>query len=487
VPRSRLRDATAELAPGFAAIRAEMDVAERFSDDVEAAASRLASTGPAGERADRRDVELTSVDPAGSRDLDQAFRLDRRGAGYRFRYAIADVGAWLAGGGPVEAESRRRGTTIYCPDTRIPLHPVRLSEGAASLLPGQERPAVLWTIDLDQRGEVADVAVERATVRNRRALAYDDAQEHLDAGGADDQLRLLAEVGRLREAVERARGGVSLSLPDQVVEHEDGRYRLVYETTSEVERWNAQLSLCTGMVAAALMVDGGTGILRTLPPAPADVLVALRASAEQLGARWPASMSYPGWVRTLDPTRPRDAALEVAAGRTLRGASYAAFDSATAPLADPPPVHAAIAAPYAHVTAPLRRLVDRYGAECALAAHAGVRPPGWVLDVLAELPEVMERTGGIAGAVDRACVDLVEAAVLAHRVGERIDAVVTTLRHDGSATVQLADPAVIANAAVPPGTRPGDPVAVRVVAADPSTRSLELRVDGGPSGAARPG
>jgi exoribonuclease R len=227
------------------------------------------------------------------------------------------------------------------------------------------------------------------------------------------------------------------------------------------------------------MLDHGAGVLRTLPPATAETLASLRNASISLGVAWPDGTSYPDWVRTLDPARPRDAAMMVAASRTLRGAGYVTFDgTATDRLAGDVPVHAAIAAPYAHVTAPLRRLVDRFGTECVLAGSAGRRPPGWVLDALPTLADEMERATGRASAVDRACVDLVEAAVLAHRQGELLPAAVTSLRKDGEAVVQLAEPAVIAVATAPVGTRAGDAVLVRVLRADPATRSLQLEVVG---------
>jgi exoribonuclease R len=341
---------------------------------------------------------------------------------------------------------------------------------------------VLWTIDLDQRGEIAAVRVERAIVRNRRALDYAGAQAHLDGGGTDDQLRLLAEVGAARLDRERDRGGVSLTLPEQVVERHGDHYGLRFDTTVDVERWNAQLSLTTGLAAASLMLEHGVGVLRTLPPASPETLASLRSASIALGVAWPEGTSYPDWVRALDPARPRDAAMMVAASRTLRGAGYLALDgAATDRPAGEVPTHAAIAAPYAHVTAPLRRLVDRFGTECVLAGSAGRRPPGWVLDALPALPDEMERAAARAGGVDRACVDLVEAAVLAHREGELVAAAVTSMRKDGEAVVQLTEPAVIAVAAAPAGTSAGDAVTVRVVRADPATRSLELEIAGPPT------
>ncbi|WP_217585257.1 RNB domain-containing ribonuclease, partial [Microbacterium sp. GbtcB4] len=80
-------------------------------------------------------------DPAGARDLGQAFHLVRDGDGYRVRYAIADVPGFVVPGGAVDAEARRRGQTLYAADGTFPLHPPVLSEDRASLLPDVVRPA----------------------------------------------------------------------------------------------------------------------------------------------------------------------------------------------------------------------------------------------------------------------------------------------------------------------------------------------------------
>src|SRR5699024_8420478 len=128
--------------------------------------------------------------------------------------------------------------------------------------------------------------------------------------------------------------------------------------------WNAQISLLTGMAAAQIMLDGGIGILRTLPPADPRDLRRLRRAAAALGIGWPRDVDYPGLVATLDGRDPQHAAFMEEATSLFRGAGYLAFDVERGlPLPDDEDGrrHAAIAAPYAHVTAPLRRLVDRFG------------------------------------------------------------------------------------------------------------------------------
>jgi exoribonuclease R len=456
------------LRAGFARIRDELDLAADFPADVlaEAEGSAREARLPAE---DLTDLPFLTIDPPGSEDLDQAMHLERRAGGYRLRYAIADVGTYVRPGGAVDAEAHRRGETHYSPDTRTPLHPPVLSEGAASLLPGEVRAAVLWTIDLDSQGEQTAVDVRRARVRSRDRLDYAGVQELVDSGRADDRLQLLAEVGKLRMALEVERGGVSLPIPEQEVVEDGGRYRLEYRTTRPVESWNEQVSLLTGMAAADLMLHGEIGVLRTLPQASNESLEQLRRAARALGVAWPRDRSYAEVVHDLDPANPRHAALLEEATSLLRGAGYTSFDGGVPEHA----THAAVAAEYAHATAPLRRLVDRYVSEVCLALCSGDEVPGWVRSALPGLPSTMSESGRVGHELERECVALMEAAVLHGREGEEFDAVVVEVGRDGaSGTVQLADPAVRATCE---GRLPvGEAVRVRLAEADVQRRSVRF-------------
>lgn len=139
----------------------------------------------------------------------------RADGGYRVHYAIADVAAFVTPGSALDAEAHRRVLTLYFPDGRIPLHPAVLSEGAASLLPGEPRPALLWRIDLDAEGRRVATDVRRALVRSRAKLDYAGVQRQIDSGTAEEPLALLREIGRTREALEAERGGISSTSPSR--------------------------------------------------------------------------------------------------------------------------------------------------------------------------------------------------------------------------------------------------------------------------------
>ncbi|MEU9126538.1 RNB domain-containing ribonuclease [Kitasatospora sp. NPDC048540] len=478
MPRRHLRVRAAETArinTELAELRSRLEVRAEWPAEVLAEAERTASL-PRLPELDATDLELFTLDPPGSLDLDQAMHLARRGTGYRVHYAIADVAAFVTPGGAVDIEAHRRIQTYYFPDLNVPLHPARLSEGAASLLPGERRPALLWQLDLDADGAVLLADVRRAQVRSRRRLDYAGAQQAVDTGTADPQLALLAEIGSLREARERDRGGVSLPLPEQEVETADGGYRLVYRAPRPADAWNAQISLLTGMAAADLMLDAGIGLLRTLPAAPASAYARLRRVAAALHVEWPDRMPYPELIRSLDPARTADAAFLNECTGLLRGAGYHAFDAAKGVRPPADPGHAALAAPYAHCTAPLRRLGDRYAQEICVAVAAGADVPDWVRESLTAVPGLMESGDRRARELERACVDLVEAELLRGRVGEDFEAVVIDVdeRRPESGTVQLREPAVVAKCEGSLRLPLGERILVRLTTADPVTRTVRF-------------
>ena len=466
-PRRRLRVDPrhgASLREGFARIRAEHEVPLDFPGAVADEASASARHGAEGARRDLLDVPFSTLDPPGSRDLDQAMHLSRRGPGYLVRYAIADVASFVRPGSALDRDTHTRATTIYCPDIRVSLHPPVLSEGAASLLAGEPRPAVVWTMALDADGRLEDVTVDRATVRSRARLDYPATQRALDDGSGGELVELLAEIGTLRARREEARGGVSLGRPEQEVVPVGDRWELSLQAPLPVEEHNAQVSLLTGMAAASLMLEARVGILRTMPAAGEDDVLRLRHRALALGVDWPAEESYGALLRRLDHGLPATAAFLAAATSLFRGAAWTSF--AGEPPADP--LHGAVGAPYAHVTAPLRRLVDRYGLEIALATQHGRPVPDWVLAALPAVGGEMARGAARAASVDRACTDLVEATVLSSHVGEVFDGVVIDER-----TVQVADPAVVGRLVDGSGLA-GRRVRVRLLEADPAERRVRF-------------
>lgn len=448
----------------YRTIAEEFQVPTDFSPELIDAAAQ-ATDRYADQRRDARDIEFVTIDPPGSKDLDQAVHIEKTPDGFRVHYAIADVAAFIEPGSALEEESLRRGQTIYLPDEPARLHPKPLSEGSASLLPRVDRPAVLWTFDLDKQGEVTRSHVERALVRSRERLDYEGVDLELRAGDIHPSIEYLPEVGRLREHSSLRREAINLRMPSQrVVRDEDGRYELVIEPRPPIMDYNSEISLLTGMVAGQMMQAAGHGLLRTLRPASPRSVAEFRVEARALGYEI-GEEPIGTFLQGVEADTPRGMALMREAQALLRGSGYGAVEDGDAE------VHAGVGGYYAHVTAPLRRLVDRFATEHCLAIAAGTETPSWVTERHAAVLESMDRTGALAGKVDRAAMDLTEATVLQPWVGENFDAVVLQAGAD-TARILVTDPPVL-------GTTKGTPevgtsVKVTLTVADPDTRTVDF-------------
>lgn len=451
----------------FRPIAEEFSVPTTFPEEVTAQAAS-AQDRYADQRRDARDIPLVSIDPVGSMDLDQAVFIEAREGGYRVLYAIADVAAFIEPGSVLEEESLKRGQTIYLPDEPARLHPAELSEDRASLLADVDRPAVLWTFDLDSAGEVEDFSVERALVRNRARLDYDQVHEDLENGSLHSSIALLPEVGKLRQASSLRRDAINLRLPSQRVQESsdegEGHFELVMEPRYEVMDYNSEISLLTGMCAGRLMESHGIGFLRTLAAATPEAEAEFRSEAQALGFSLE-GQSISEFLHSVDADSPRGMAVMREAQRLLRGADYVWLEES------PADVHAGIGGYYAHVTAPLRRLVDRFATEVCLALSGGYEVPEWVRNRAGDVISTMRSTSQLASQVDRACLKLTEATVLAPWVGTNFDSVVV----DGGdkrdkARLFILEPPVIGEAVGQPPT--GSETTVSLVKADVAERDV---------------
>lgn len=454
--------ASHEIETRLRRIRQELDVPAGFPPEVIAAAVEASRREPGPDHVDRTDIPFATLDPADSTDLDQAFHLERSGDDIVLRYAIADVGWFVLPGDPVDRESWRRGLTLYLPDGSAPLHPPVLSERAASLLPDGPRPAVVFVVRLDAAGVATLDGVERAIVRSRAKLAYETV-------GDGELPAELADFAARMAAADVARGATRVEAPEQEVHRDEhGHYRLDYRPRLPSEEANAAMSLATNLAVGGALFAAKTGLFRVMDEPDERELRRLRTTVERLGVSWPADQSLTAFERTLDPTVPLQAAVVMAIRRAGGRARYVAYAEGVVPW------HAAMAGTYAHATAPLRRLADRYVAAAALAIAAGRPVPEHVEAAFAALPAVMDEADARAGRVDRLVLDLVEAVALEGRVGEQFDAVVAEV-DDRGARIQLTALAVVARVSGE-GFEPGHHLRVRLVEASPERREVRFEL-----------
>ncbi|MBS1806585.1 MAG: RNB domain-containing ribonuclease [Acidobacteria bacterium] len=502
----------ANALPEFQHIRDALDIPRDFAPEVLAEAEAVAHRDPlSAGLSDWQGIPFVTIDPPGSRDLDQAFFAKRESEGYVVQYAIDDIGFFVDRGSLIEQAAWQRGLTLYSPDIRTPLYPPLLSEEAASLLPDVARPAIVFTFTLNSQAEVESCTLTHAVIRSRAKLAYPEVMDHLDAertvpgSGSlaehewSDALALMEEIGRKREQLEIKRGGINLRIPSQQVERWSTAihgYRLAFEEASAVEGWNAQISLMTGMAAAQLMLKDKVGLLRSLYPPRPERVEMLRLTALALQVPWPENRAYDDFIRSLDPKQPMHAVMLHQAAKVTGGARYVVFENEK-PVNS---LHSAIASHYAHVTAPLRRLADRYVLDLLLHLAEGKTPSAEMMETLRKLPLVMSDADRLSRQLESAIVDYAEARLMEGHEGKLFSAIVIGLRQEGI-IVQITDPPIrtlipLASLSPPPPESQvqlspdgamltvaekqfslGQSLELRLIAANTSARSLSFSIE----------
>ena len=452
-------DPTHALGRGLALIRTQFHIPETFPPAVLAEAETAAVRAP-GDHVDRTAIPFVTLDPASSTDLDQALAIDRAGEDLLLNYAIADVAWFVDDDGAIDREAWARGTSQYLPDGKAPLYPPVLSEKAASLLPDGPRPAVIFTMRVAPDGRVKLDGVERAIVRSRAKLAYDGVR---DADLPPD----FAELAERIQAAEDRRGASRVDPPEQEVHQTGpGDFELTFRPRLQSEDRNAAMSLACNLAVADALLAHHTGLFRVMAPPDQPAIRRLRFTARAFGLVWPEAETLGQFQKNLSANDPREAAFMLAARRAGVGASYAPYEPGVVPW------HVAMAATYAHATAPLRRLADRYVVRAALAIANGQPVPDAVTQAFAKLPPVMARADALGGQIERAVVDLAEAVMLKGCEGRVFPAIVTDVDERG-ARMQLRDQPVVARVAAH-AIQPGDAITVRLVATDPERRLIQF-------------
>jgi len=248
---------------------------------------------------------------------------------------------------------------------------------------------------------------------------------------------------------------------------QSGGFTLAFRPQLQSEIQNASMSLAANLAIADTLLAHRTGLFRVMPEPDERSIWRLRHSAKALGLIWPKNETLEQFERSLDSRRPSHAAFQAAVRRAGPGASYAPYQAGVVPW------HSAMGATYAHATAPLRRLADRYVIEATLQIVSGGAVSPEIQAAFQQLPAVMAQAEAKSGQIDRAVLDLAEAVMLEGREGERFEAVVTDEDERG-ARIQLCDPAVIARIDGK-GAGPGDRIAVQLASVDVIHRQIAFQ------------
>ena len=399
---------------------------------------------------DLRHLLWSSIDNQDSRDLDQIEFVERTShSSTKVLIAIADVDSFAAHKSPIDESARQNTTSVYMGVINFPMLPDELSYDMTSLLPGQERLAVVYELHLGNHGHVVDRHVYRAFVTNKAQLDYKTIGLWLDGKigvprevakvkGLTEQLLLQNHVKQQIFNLRQKHGSLFLRTVEARAVAVEGQVldlELVEENPARDLIENFMIAANVA-VSAYLDKKGFPSIKRIVrTPDRWPKIVELAAA---MGSHLPQSPDAPALqsfllkMRDRDPLRFPDLSLRVV--KLLGKGEY---------VLDPPgennPGHFALAVnDYTHSTAPNRRYVDLITQRLLKAAMDGKTCP-YSFDELSDLALECTRKSSLAKKVERTLRKVAAASLLGDKIGNFFDGIVTGVK-DEEVYVRLLKP-----------------------------------------------
>ncbi len=166
------------------AVMHQFGLIDQFPDEVIEQARAQADAFVEGQiPADRRDltkVPTLTIDPFDARDFDDAISLSRNDKGnWELMVHIADVSHFVPVGSPLDAEAKRRATSVYLPDRVIPMLPELISNHLASLQPDRIRFTKTALMEMTDSGTLVHWEVFNSAIHNQQRLNYEQVDQYL--------------------------------------------------------------------------------------------------------------------------------------------------------------------------------------------------------------------------------------------------------------------------------------------------------------------
>jgi ribonuclease R len=439
-------------------------------------------------RTDFRGMDVVTIDGETARDFDDAVWVDRLANGnFALHVHIADVSHYVRPGSAIDAEARRRGTSVYFPDRAIPMLPLELSTGLCSLNPQVDRLCVSALLEIDHRGDIVRQEFCRGVMRSVERMTYTDVHLLLEGDGAlrerysrlVHRFELMRELALVLNRKRARRGSIDFDLPEPLIEfNEFGEMTGVIRSPRNIaHRIIEEFMLAANEAVAEHLeqLEVPTVFRIHEPPDPIRVLEFEETAAHfghTLGvgaipvkrfsytsrhrdgtkvrrdiivpdsSRIVSSRNYQKLVSRIEG-KPEERILSYLMLRSLKQARYSERNSGHFALAS---------AAYTHFTSPIRRYPDLIVHRVLTSALAGAVPPyeTQAVHAIADECSASERRAADA---ERELVEWKKAKFMIERVGDEFRALVISTMRFGL-IVELED--LFVEGVVPIETLPGD-------------------------------
>jgi len=441
------------------------------------------------ETRDLRDLLWSSIDNFDSEDLDQIEYCEPGERGeIRVRVAIADVDIFVPKNSKTDQHAVHNGTSVYLGVVTFPMLPDKLSKGISSLLPGQDRLAMVMEYTVFPNGDTEPGEIYRAIVHNKAKLVYEQVGDWLEGKGPvpdtitntpglKEQVMLQSRAAQQMNAFRTERGALDLdTLEANAVVKDDKVLDIVVQQKNMARSLIEEFMVAGNGTMVAFLAKAKRPMIQRVVRVPKywDEIVILAAACGEHLPDTPDAKALSVFLtgqKQKDPERFPDLSLTVV--KLLGPGEYMALEPG-----EPPTGHFSLAVmDYTHSTAPNRRYPDIVNQRILKSVLDKKNCP-YTADDLVDLAAWLTDREMASKKVERFMRKAAAAELLADRIGEAFDAFVTGAAEKGTYVRLLAPPAEGRVVRKEHGLRVGQKVRVRLLATDPFNGFIDFEYVG---------
>ena len=176
------------------------ELPSKWSSEVLNEAKTVASKKKAAKhRKDLRKLNFATIDGEDAKDFDDAIYCLKNSNGFTLYVAIADVSFYVTPGSKIDREAKKRGTSIYFPETVIPMLPENLSNGICSLRPNVDRCSMICEMSIGLDGKRKKYKFYSGLINSKARLTYNQVEKNLNKSFNIKQAGVRASIEHLKD------------------------------------------------------------------------------------------------------------------------------------------------------------------------------------------------------------------------------------------------------------------------------------------------
>ncbi len=217
-------------------------------------------------RKDLTHLQPMTIDGPATLDFDDALTVEQQGDLYLVGIHISDVAHYVQPGDPLFLEAMGRGTSVYFPESQVPMLPRHLSQGICSLVQNELRASLSFMVLLNAEAEIQQVKITPSIIRVQRRLTYEEVDSMLES---DPEIRILNMLRQKLRARRVEQGALLLPFPDVniFIDQQSNVHVNLAQSDTPARTIVSEMMILANQVAAKYVADRMVpGLFRSQPP-----------------------------------------------------------------------------------------------------------------------------------------------------------------------------------------------------------------------------